>query len=167
MISGNVAETPPNLGHGWVNISLRKRQALIWIKNWLIVDWIHRNKLKWNSKYNTIYFIHKNVFENFVCEMLTILSKGRWIKIFRPHENLPFTFAKQQIDAYSIFLKYISPWTKRPPFRSQHSQMHFNEWEMYSLTRIFGKREILVLCQWKLYGFTQQKINRTSYRPII
>ena len=30
--------------------------------------------------HNTKYFIHEDVLENIVCELMTILSKGRWVK---------------------------------------------------------------------------------------
>ena len=43
---------------------------------WIIVNWTLRNKLLWNSYQNTKLFIHKNVFENIVCEMASVLSRG-------------------------------------------------------------------------------------------
>ena len=33
---------------------------------WFMVNWAHRNKLKWNSNQNRILFIQENVFENVV-----------------------------------------------------------------------------------------------------
>ena len=44
---------------------------------WLIVNRTLRNKLQWNSNQNTKFFIH--AFENVVCEMAAILSRGIWI----------------------------------------------------------------------------------------
>ena len=40
-----------------------------------------RNKLQWNSNQNTTFSIHENAFGNIVCEMATILSKGRWLEM--------------------------------------------------------------------------------------
>ena len=47
---------------------------------WFIVNWIHRNKLKLNANQNRKIFFHENAFANVVCEMTTILSRGRWVK---------------------------------------------------------------------------------------
>ena len=38
-------------------------------------------KRQCNSKQNTKIFIHENVLENVVCEMATILSRGRLVKL--------------------------------------------------------------------------------------
>ena len=38
-----------------------------------------RNKLQWNFNKVTQFFIHENASENIVCEMVAILSRGRWI----------------------------------------------------------------------------------------
>ena len=38
------------------------------------------NKLQWDINQNTKLFIHKNVFEKVVCEMETILFRGRRVK---------------------------------------------------------------------------------------
>ena len=43
---------------------------------WVIVYWVHRNKLQWNFNQNTKFFIHKNASDNTVCEMAAILSTG-------------------------------------------------------------------------------------------
>ena len=48
---------------------------------WLIVIWTLRNKLQWNLNQNTKLFIHENAFENVVCELAAILSRGRWVNI--------------------------------------------------------------------------------------
>ena len=43
-------------------------------------NWTLRNKLQWNSNQNAKLLIYANAFENIVCEMAHILSKGRWVK---------------------------------------------------------------------------------------
>ena len=48
-------------------------------QHWVIVNWTPRNKLKRNLHQNTKLFIHENAFENTVCEMTAILSRGRWV----------------------------------------------------------------------------------------
>ena len=48
----------------------------------VIVIWTLRNKPQWNFNQNLHFFIHKNVFENVVCEMAAILSRGRWDESF-------------------------------------------------------------------------------------
>ena len=47
----------------------------------LIVDWTLRNKLHWYSNRNKKKFIHTNAFQSVVCEMPSILSGGRWVKM--------------------------------------------------------------------------------------
>ena len=44
---------------------------------WTIVNWTLRSKLQWNQ--NAKLFIHENAYENIVCKMVAILSKGRWV----------------------------------------------------------------------------------------
>ena len=39
-----------------------------------------RHNLQWNSTHNTKFFIHENAFENVVCEMVVILSRGGKLK---------------------------------------------------------------------------------------
>ena len=46
---------------------------------WVIVNWTLRNRLQWNFNQNTKLFIHENASENIVCEMATILCRGRWV----------------------------------------------------------------------------------------
>ena len=46
---------------------------------WVIVNWILRNTLQWNFNQNTKLIIHENAFENIVCEVAAILSRGRWV----------------------------------------------------------------------------------------
>ena len=43
---------------------------------WLLVNWTLRDKLQGNSDQNTKLFIHRNAFENIVCELVAILSWG-------------------------------------------------------------------------------------------
>ena len=45
-------------------------------QSWRIVNWILRNKLQWNSNQNTKLFFQENAFENVVCEIAAILSRG-------------------------------------------------------------------------------------------
>ena len=47
----------------------------------LIVNWTLRNKLHWNSNRNCNILIDRNAFENAVCKMATILSRGIWVNI--------------------------------------------------------------------------------------
>ena len=53
-------------------------------QNWLIVNWTLRNKLQWNSNQNTKLFIHENAFENVVCKMAAILSRGEELTHWPP-----------------------------------------------------------------------------------
>ena len=46
---------------------------------WRIVNWTLGDKRQWNLNQNTKFFIHENAFENIVCEMVAILSRGRWV----------------------------------------------------------------------------------------
>ena len=45
----------------------------------LIVNFTLRNKLEWNFNQNSSIFIQENTFENVVCEMAAILSRGRLV----------------------------------------------------------------------------------------
>ena len=47
----------------------------------VIVNWKLTNKLQWNFNQNTNFLIHEIASEKIVCEMVAILSKGRWVKI--------------------------------------------------------------------------------------
>ena len=51
-------------------------------QNWTLV-----NKLQWNSNQNTKLFIHKNAFENVVCDMAGTLSRERWVNTMRQRQN--------------------------------------------------------------------------------
>ena len=74
---------------------------------WLVIDWL----FPWSSAVNTNFlwvrpqtwyrtrlssvlklFIHENAFENIVCEMAAILSRGRWVKRVIALNRLCFTF---------------------------------------------------------------------------
>ena len=46
---------------------------------WFIVNCTLKNKLQWNFNQNTQLIIHENASENIVCEMVAILSRGRWV----------------------------------------------------------------------------------------
>ena len=46
---------------------------------WFIVHWTRRNKLWWNFNQNTKLCIHKTASEYIICEMATILTRGRWV----------------------------------------------------------------------------------------
>ena len=69
-----------------------------------IIKWTPRNKFQWNLKGNTFSFIHKNVFENIVCQngshvclnpdamlfLVVLLGKGTaFFQVF-PFGNVPF-----------------------------------------------------------------------------
>ena len=47
---------------------------------WVIVNWTLKNKRQWNFNQNRKLFIQENTYENIVCEMAAILSRGRWVK---------------------------------------------------------------------------------------
>ena len=63
-------------------------------KAWLtcsIVNWILRNKVQWYFIQNTKLFIDENAFENIVCEIAAILSRGRWVNfLYYQHCHLPY-----------------------------------------------------------------------------
>ena len=48
---------------------------------WNIVNWTLRKKLQWNFNRNSNIFIEENMFENVVCEMSTIFSRPRCVKL--------------------------------------------------------------------------------------
>ena len=52
-----------------------------WSRYWLVA-WAIGNKLQWNLNHNQYIFIQENAFENVVCEMVAILSRGRWVKVW-------------------------------------------------------------------------------------
>ena len=45
---------------------------------WNIGNWTLGNKFQWNFNQNFNFFIHKNVFESFVCKMALILSQPQF-----------------------------------------------------------------------------------------
>ena len=48
---------------------------------WVIVNWTLGNHLQLNFNQNTKIFIHENVCENIICEMVAILFRERWVNI--------------------------------------------------------------------------------------
>ena len=50
-------------------------------QGWVIVNLALRNKLQWSFNQNTKLFIHENASENIFCEMATMVSTGRWVKM--------------------------------------------------------------------------------------
>ena len=46
---------------------------------WLVVNLTHRKKIQWNLNQNIQFLIHANIFENALCKMAAILSKGKWV----------------------------------------------------------------------------------------
>ena len=62
------------------------------------------NKLQWNLNQNTKLLTHKNAFENIVCEIAAIFSKGRWEKYWRGIAILfaMFATATNPIATYTI-----------------------------------------------------------------
>ena len=69
------------LGHHCSNIGLSAlwRQANIWTKCWLIVNWSLGNKLQSNCNHNSNIFSQENVFEN-VSKMAAVLSQCQCVK---------------------------------------------------------------------------------------
>ena len=57
-------------------------------QRWVIVIWTPRNKLQWNFNHNKKNFIHENASENIFCEIVAILSRGRWVN---PDGMVPIT----------------------------------------------------------------------------
>ena len=45
----------------------------------LIVNWIFKNKLMWNSNINLMIFIQENYIENVICKMLVILFRPPYV----------------------------------------------------------------------------------------
>ena len=69
------------LGHHWSRLWLVACSAPTYYLNqcWLIVNYLLRNKLQWNSNQHTKRFINENAFKSVVCDMAVILSRRRWI----------------------------------------------------------------------------------------
>ena len=49
-------------------------------QHWVIFYWTLRNKLQWNCNQSLKLFIRENASENIICELVAILSRGRWVK---------------------------------------------------------------------------------------
>ena len=45
-----------------------------------IVNWTLRSKLQWNYNQNAKLFVRENAYENVACDMVTIFSRGKWVK---------------------------------------------------------------------------------------
>ena len=63
-----------------------------WQLSWMLLDkflaWLNSLgsfKIQWNSNRNTTLFIQENALKN-VCEMATILSRGRWVNSLGPSD---------------------------------------------------------------------------------
>ena len=86
---------------------------------WHIVNWGLRNKVQCNSNQNTKLFIHEHAFEKVVCEMVVILSKGRWLDFcrlnrFQHHTSYSTHSCVTETDPYGL-LKYtfvVLSWNK-------------------------------------------------------
>ena len=50
---------------------------------WVIVNWALTNQIQWRLYQNKHIFIHENAYWNIVCEIATVLSRGRWSKVVR------------------------------------------------------------------------------------
>ena len=48
-------------------------------KPMFVINWTLKNKFQWNSNQSTKHFVHLNIAENNICEMVAILSRGRWV----------------------------------------------------------------------------------------
>ena len=70
---------------------------------WIIVNQALGSKLHWYSNQNAKLFIHVNAFDNVVCEMASILSRGRWV-------NTQSVISFSQI--LSAILNYVNCWTE-------------------------------------------------------
>ena len=57
--------------------------------------------MAWNFYQSTKLFIHENGSENIVCEMVAILSRGRWVKESWDCHKLCVYILRQQSDADS------------------------------------------------------------------
>ena len=94
----------------WVSIgsdnglSPFRRQAII-NQCWVTVNWTLRSKLPWNSNQDTEFSIHENAFENDVCEMVPILSRGRWVKQLNKQH-----FSKRPLTHYGLKSQYGIIW---------------------------------------------------------
>ena len=90
----------------WVtHIYMRRYSNQHWFRWWLvawtapshylnqclsIINWTLRNKFQWNFNQNSSIFIQENAFENFVCEMASILSRRQCVDKMRPRCRLLF-----------------------------------------------------------------------------
>ena len=52
-----------------------------------LINWTLLYKLQWIFSQKSNFFIQENVFENVVCEMMSILSRGRSVNTVRKEQN--------------------------------------------------------------------------------
>ena len=99
----SVNSSPPSaiyMSVNWVSIVSSnglppvRRQAITWTN---AVNCNLRDKLQWNSNHNTKLFIQENVFENVICEMVAILSRGRWVDISSYLNKEPQIFGEMSL----------------------------------------------------------------------
>ena len=139
----------------WVNsgsdngLSPIRRQAISWINNqyWIIVNWTLRNKLRWNI--DAKLSIHKNVFENVVCEMAAILFRGAEltygvIMLFSDMLHMwyygqRFRTAFVQLSVYMFLYLYKSLSIPGFDFPSEHRYSCGNIWLLWSYCGIQSK----------------------------
>ena len=103
---------------------------------WLIVNWTLRNKLQGNSNRNTKLFISENAFENVVCEMAAILSRGRWVNKSSPINSF-----------YGISYKMFSltqSWFDRS--KDQSDYLSLGQEGGIIIFDIFRKWKLCILC---------------------
>ena len=75
------------------SLSSVRRQAIPWINAALLsIGHVGTNfsEIRIEIKLKRTLFIHADVFENVVCEMVAILSRGRWVNIYTEYQNMPF-----------------------------------------------------------------------------
>ena len=103
------------------------------------------NKLQWNLNENSKLFIHENAFENSICEMAAILSRGRWVNQHQSHTKqhvyMPLQLLGVNILLYSIsqhtgiILTWLDQNTplkliwKKTTQKTKHLSMHVSAWD--------------------------------------
>ena len=116
---------------------------------WNIVNWTLSNKLQWNPNRNSYIFIHKNAFENVICEMASSLFRRQCVNTilsFMCHRNHTIWLDFENIliitNRQMLVLTHWGRdnWT---PFRRRHFQMHFLEWKYINFDQNFTE-----VCSW-------------------
>ena len=77
-----ISSSHPNAAYYYVSvnwISIRSDYGLVPNRQ-AIVNWTLGDKRLSNLNKNSKLFIHENAYENVICEMATILCRGRWVK---------------------------------------------------------------------------------------